>query len=50
MESFETGAERDERGTVNAHDNVLNTRIIECGTLQGPCCETQKQTNPCSVC
>ena len=50
VESFATGGERDERGTVDAHENVLNTGIIKCRTDFGPNCETQKQTNPCSIC
>jgi hypothetical protein len=50
VESFESGRAEDDRGTVDAHENLLNTGIIKCRTDFGPYCETQKQTNPCSIC
>jgi hypothetical protein len=50
VESFATGPDGDERGTVNAHEAVMGTGQIKCGTRVGPYCETQKLTGICGNC
>jgi hypothetical protein len=50
VESFETDAAMDERGTVDAHAELFNTGPIKCGTNFGPNCPTQKLTGICGNC
>jgi hypothetical protein len=50
VESFDTGADGNARGTVNAFEVVMGTGPVKCGTNFGPNCPTQKLTGICGNC
>ena len=50
VESFQTGSGVEEQGTVHAHEEFFGTRLVKCGTNNGPYCDTQKLTGPCGSC